>query len=185
MNIQFFKNGFPLSMQVNQDDLFYEVATKYSIKLGLNGEIGNLLFYYNNTQLFPDSGKSLSEYQMSSGAIINVFERGQQQQPMMHNPQPNPNFFNPPPNPAPNSMQMNIIFAIIGRTVLVQGTPDMKFCELVTRFCTKASISPTDQPGFILNSTQLSQEDQRTLRELKLRDQSRIEVVLKKDVIGA
>ena len=185
MNIQLYKDGFAMSMQVQPDELLFEVATKYSVKLGLNGEIDNLNFYFNNQQLHPNSGKSLSEYQIYNGAIINVFERGQQQQPMMHNPQPNPNFFNPSPNPAPNSMQMNIIFAIIGRTVLVQGTPDMKFCELVTRFCTKASISPNDQPGFILNSTQLSQEDQRTLRELKLRDQSRIEVVLKKDVIGA
>ena len=185
MNIQFYKDGFPLTMQVQQDDLLFEVASKYSVKIGLNGVIDNLNFYFNNQPLYPNSGKSLSEYQIYNGAVINVFEKGKQ--PFMPNiPNPNPpNVQFPCSNPGTGPMQMNILFAIIGRNVLVQGTPDMKFCELATRFCTKANISPNDQPGFILNSVQLTQDDQRTLRELKLRDQSRIEVVLKKDVIGA
>ena len=183
MNIQLCKNGFPIQMQVNPDDLFFEVASKYAVKLGLNGDYQNLEFYYNNQKLVPDSGKSLSEYQMYNGSIINVFEKGKPQQPMP-NPFPNPSpIF--PPNPAPGPIQMNILFAIIGRNVLVQGTPDMKFCELATRFCTKADINKTDQPGFILNSIQITPDDQRTLKDLKIRDQSRIEVVLKKDVIGA
>ena len=182
MNIQFYKDGFAMTLQVQPDDFFFEVAGKYSMKLGQG--IDNLNFYYNNQQLFPDSGKTLTEYQIYNGALINVFEKGKQ--PFMPNvPKPNNIPFNPSPNQGSGPMQMNILFAIIGRNVLVQGTPDMKFCELATRFCTKANISPNDQPGFILNSVQLTQDDQRTLRDLKLRDQSRIEVVLKKDVIGA
>ena len=182
MNIQFYKDGFAMTLQVQPDDFFFEVAGKYSMKLGQG--IDNLNFYFNNQQLFPDSGKTLTEYQIYNGALINVFEKGKQ--PFMPNVQkPNNIPFNPSPNQGSGPMQMNILFAIIGRNVLVQGTPDMKFCELATRFCTKANISPTDQPGFILNSVQLTQDDQRTLRDLKLRDQSRIEVVLKKDVIGA
>ena len=183
MNIQLYKDGFAMTLQVQPDDFFFEVASKYSVKIGLNGDIDNLNFYFNNQQLHPNSGKSLSEYQIYNGAIINVFEKGKQSF-MPNNPKPNIPF-NPSPNQGSGPMQMNILFAIIGRNVLVQGTPDMKFCELATRFCTKANISPNDQPGFILNSVQLTQDDQRTLRDLKLRDQSRIEVVLKKDVIGA
>ena len=172
MNIQFYKDGSSLSLKVREDDLLYEVASKYSVKIGLNGEISNLNFYFNNMQIFPDSGKLLSEYQICNGAIINVFEKGKKL------PR-NFNVYHPSDN------LMRILFAIIGRNVIVQGTPDMKFCELAAKFCAKANISPNEQPGFILNSVQLLLEDQRTLRELKLRDQSRIEVVLKKDIIGA
>ena len=179
MNIQFYKDGFPLSMKVQSDDFFFEVASKYSIKLGLNGNIDNLNFYFNNIQLFPSSGKTLSEYQIDNGAIINVFEKGKQ--PFIPKNEFMPRIF----NVYPSDNLMHIRFAIIGRNVIVQGTPDMKFCELAAKFCTKANISPNDQPGFILGSVQINLEDLRTLRELKIRDQSRIEVVLKKDVIGA
>ena len=64
MNIQFYKDGFAMTLQVQPDDFFFEVAGKYSVKLGLNGAIDNLTFYFNNQQLFPDSGKTLTEYQI-------------------------------------------------------------------------------------------------------------------------
>ena len=179
MNIQFYKDGSPLSMQVQKDDLLFEVACRYSVKIGLNGELGNLNFYFNGQQIYPDCGKSLSEYQIYNGAIINVVEKGKQ--PFVPKKEFMPSNF----NVYPSDNLMRILFAIIGRNVIVEGTPDMKFCELAAKFCTKANISPNEQPGFILNSVQLYLEDQRTLRELKLRDRSRIEVLLKKDVIGA
>ena len=179
MNIQFNKDGFIFLMSVQKDDLFFEVASKYSVKIGLNGEIDKLTFYFNDQLILPDSGKSLSEYQIYNGAIINVFEKGKQ--PFIPKNEFMPRIF----NVYPSDNLMNILFAIIGRNVLVQGTPDMKFCELARKFCTKANISPNDQPAFILRSVQLNLEEQRTLSDLKLRDQSRIEVVLKRDVISA
>ena len=180
MNIQFNKDGFILLMSVQKDDLFFEVASKYSVKIGLNGEIDKLTFYFNDQLILPDSGKSLSEYQIYNGAIINVFEK-EGKQPLIPK-----NIFMPRNfNVYPSDNLMDIKFAIIGRNVTVQGTPDMKFCELAAKFCTKADISPNEQPGFILRSEKLKLEDQRTLSNLKLKDQSKIEVVLKSHVIGA
>ena len=80
---------------------------------------------------------------------------------------------------------MNICFSIIGRNVIVQGQSNMKFSELVAKFSIKADIKPEDKATFILNSEQVNGEDPRTLSDLNLHDQSRIEVVLIKDVIGA
>ena len=79
----------------------------------------------------------------------------------------------------------NICFSIIGRNVMVQGQSNMKFSELTAKFCIKADIKPEDKATYILNSQQMDGNDSRTLKELNFHDQSRIEVVLIKDVIGA
>ena len=79
----------------------------------------------------------------------------------------------------------NVVFAVIGRSVMVQGQTNQKFSDLVKKFCTKADVKDTDQPIYILNSQKISPDDSRTLGELNLRDQARIEVTLLKDVIGA
>ena len=93
--------------------------------------------------------------------------------------------FNPMNQMNNQQKYLNIYFSCIGRTIIIQGESNMKFSDLASRFCTKSGFSAADQPKFILNSQQLGLDEPRTLAELNLRDNARIEVVLLKDVIAA
>ena len=183
MNIQFYKDGQPLVMQVSQEDYFAEVVLKYIQKLGLN-DVGNLKFFYNSKQLGLNDAKTLGEHQIYNNAIIQVTTGVPQQMNNNFGAQNQQGFggFNPGNM---GSGQMNIIFVISGRKIMVQGQPTTKFCELAQKFSTKADLKTTDIPKYILNSMQVPPNDQRTLTQLKLRDQSRIEVFLEQEVIGA
>ena len=184
INIQFVKDGSPLFIQANSNDLIAEVVMKYLQKIGMANE-GNLKFFYNSKQLGLYDGKTLSDYQMYNNATIQVTTGFPQ--PMNFVPQqnqPNINQFNPNFGNM-GSAHMNIIFVINGRKIMVQGQPTTKFCELAQRFSTKADLKQNDIPKYILNSMQVPPNDQRTLTQLKLRDQSRIEVFLEQEVIGA
>ena len=181
MNLQFYKDGSPIVMQVNKDECFAEVVLRYLQKLGIN-DVGNLKFYFNSKPLNLFDGKSVEENSLYNNAVIQVSAQAPQQ---MNNPPVNqPGGFNPG-NMGMGSGQMNIIFVISGRKIMVQGQPTTKFCELATKFSTKADLKPTDIPKYILNSMQVPPNDQRTLSQLKLRDQGRIEVFLEQEVIGA
>ena len=185
ISLQFVKDGSPLFMQANSDDLFAEVVMRYLQKLGLN-EVGNLKFFFNSKQLSLTDGKALNEHQMYNNATIQVTTG---LPPQMNNfAQQNPQGGFVGFNPSGGNMgsgQMNIVFVISGRKIMVQGQPTTKFCELAQRFSTKADLKTTDIPKYILNSMQVAPNDQRSLSQLKLRDQSRIEVFLEQEVIGA
>ena len=184
ISVQFYKDGSPLTMQVNQDDNFAEVAFRYLQKLGLN-DVGNLKFYFNNKPLGLFDGKSLNENGIYNNAVIQVTS-GAPPQMNINNPLPqNPQGFGGNFTGNMGSGQMNIIFVISGRKIMVQGQPTTKFCELAQRFSTKADLKQNDVPKYILNSMQVAPNDQRTLSQLKLRDQGRIEVFLEQEVIGA
>ena len=86
---------------------------------------------------------------------------------------------------AGNDNIFNILFTLNGKNITIQGNPNMKFSEVVVKFSTKALVTPDKLPTFFLNSEKVSPDDQRTLSELKLRNYSRIDVVLQKEIIGA
>ena len=185
INVQFYKDGQPLIMQVNQDDIFPEIVLRYIQKLGLN-DPSNLKFYFKSKQLSLNDPKTLVEHQIYNNAVIQVTSGAL---PQMNNfgnqsQQGLGGGFNAG-NMGSGQMNMNIIFVINGRKIMVQGQPSTKFCELAQRFTTKADLKTTDVPKYILNSMQVPPNDQRTLSQLKLRDQSRIEVFLEQEVIGA
>ena len=185
MNIQFYKDGSSIVMQCSQNDVFAEVVLRYIQKLGLN-DVGNLKFFFNSKQLGLYDCKSLAENNLYNNAVIQVTTGVPQQ---MNNPFQNQSGFGGGFNPGNmgggQNMNMNIIFVINGRKIMVQGQQTTKFCELVQKFSVKADLKPTDIPKFILNSMQVPPNDQRTLSQLKMRDQGRVEVFLEQEVIGA
>ena len=178
MNVQFMKDGQPFFFQVKPNDMFAEIALQFLTNLNIQDP--NIKFYYNGKKISLEDGKSFSENQINNGAIIEVTSG---------NPQIAGNF--PPQNPIPQvpqypqNNQLNINFIISGRRIVVQGQPTSKFCELVQKFKTKAALEPNSIPKFIYNSMQIVPTDVRTLSQIKLRDQSRIEVFIEQEVIGA
>ena len=187
MTIQFWKNGQSMSMQVMSTELFAVVALRYMEKLGLTND-ASLKFFYNNEQISLEAGKTINELKMFNGSIVQVTSGNQQ--PQMMNFQPPQNFqnfqnFNQFQQGAGNSNFININFVLNGKKVMVQGQSSDKFCDLATKFSNKAALANDDFPRFIFNSTQISASETKTLNELKLQNQSRIEVFLEKEVIGA
>ena len=82
-----------------------------------------------------------------------------------------------------DDINWNIIFQGNGKIINVQATKDLKFSDLATRFKNKAATN--EVPAFFLNSFKLDENDQRTLAQLGLHNQSKIDVVFTNSVIGA
>ena len=158
VTITFQKDGRSINIQGNQSDMLAEISLKYGQKVGIN-DFSKFNFLHNSKSLNPSTFKSLAELGIYNGAVINVVSA--------------------------QVKYINVCFAIIGKKITIQGESNMKFSELASKFCVKAGITQADQPKFIFNSMQLSAEEPKTLELLGLHDNSKIEVVLLKDVIGA
>ena len=159
LTLSFKKDGRSINIQALQTEMLAEVSLKYCQKVGIN-DISKYTYMINSKPLNPSTYKSLAELGIYNDTVINVVSSQQQQ-------------------------FINICFAIIGRTINIQGELNMKFSDLAKKVCIKGGITPDDQPKFIFNSMQLGLDEPRTLVRLGLKNNSRIEVVLLKDVIGA
>ena len=83
-------------------------------------------------------------------------------------------------------MDMNVCFVKSGVPINMQSNENMMFAELAYKYFGKVGIDQlNDQPKFIFNSKEIKLESGKNLKELEIRNGSRIEVVLKKDIIGA
>ena len=81
----------------------------------------------------------------------------------------------------------NIIFTRNdnGQIVTVQTRSDVMFSEVAFKFCNKAGILGNDKVKFIYNNEELKIESPKSLAELKLRDNAKVEVVMTSTVVGA
>ena len=81
----------------------------------------------------------------------------------------------------------NIIFTRNdnGQIVTVQTTSDVMFSEVAFKLCNKAGILGNDKVKFIYNNEELKIESPKSLAELKLRDNAKVEVVMTSTVVGA
>lgn len=81
---------------------------------------------------------------------------------------------------------MNVTFIKEGQPINMQVVDSMMFAEVAMKYFNKMGIDQTkDQPKFIFNSKELKTDSYKSLAELGIRNMSRIEVVIGKDVIGA
>ena len=84
-----------------------------------------------------------------------------------------------------NAEYMNIVFNCNGgRTVLVQGTKSNKFSELSARFCVKSGMQESEI-SYLLNGQIIHPNKEKTLAQLNLHDQSKIDVVNTGNLVGA
>ena len=188
MNIKFIKEGYPITIQAQADDMFSEVCFKYTQKIGIN-DASNLSFFYNTTKIPFDSFKSLSELNIQNGGIINVLSGNVSNFGNFGNNFGNfGNYGNQPfnGNAGNNAIEyLNISFIVSNRIVNVQGQSDMQFCDLVKKFINKAALDPQDQPKYVLNAVQIPSNSTQTLKELNIKNISKITVFLEKQIIGA
>ena len=78
---------------------------------------------------------------------------------------------------------LNVFFFFEGKTINVQATKNTKFSELSEKFCLLADISDK-HPKFLINSFPVHSTDNRTLAELNISNQSKIDVVFEGEIIG-
>ena len=71
--VQFNLNRDILKIQAKSDDLFAEVALRYLIEAGLN--VNNPpKFFYKSSELVPEAGKTLSDYDIKNMSTIDVIK---------------------------------------------------------------------------------------------------------------
>ena len=148
--------------------------------------MGNMPYNQNygmgNNGFNPWTGNMYGNYNMSPMANaqnnINIVNNNN-----VGNINNNPNVGNM--GNAEDNKYLNIIFTLNGKPVNVQGEKDMKFSQVAQRLMTKAGITEEQLPIFISNSTRIEHNEPKTLSQLNIKDQAKIEVVLQKDVIGA
>ena len=78
---------------------------------------------------------------------------------------------------------LTLIFVCNGTQILIQANSDDLFAEVAFRYLQKVVIS--EDYKFFFNSRELKPNSYKTLAELKMKNYSRIDVVISKDVIGA
>ena len=159
INIIFMKEGSSVNIQSSSNEMLAELIQKYCNIAGFNeNDYQNHNFYYNSKKLFPTEFKSLQELNMSNGSLIKVV----------------PTTF------------LNVFFIFQGKGIMIQGQSDMKFSELVTSFTNKLGVDwSQEEPTYLFNSRRMNPTDQKTLKELNILDQARIDVVLINYIKGA
>ena len=168
LNITFYYKGAPIQIQSTSNVRFCDLyKTKFTVKAG-NPQTPPS-FYFNKEKIDSNETKTLKELKICNQATIQVADDG--------NNNNNNNNNN-------NDQFLNIIFNCQGKSFTVQATESTKMCELSVKFCNKAGF-PGQNPTFIVNSRKIDSTETKTLKELGMRNQAKVEVVFTSEVIGA
>ena len=83
-------------------------------------------------------------------------------------------------------MNIKVCFVKLEVPINMQVTDDMMFSEVAFKYFAKAGIDQVkDQPKFLFNSREIKPDNYKSLKELDIRNMTRINVVLGRDIIGA
>ena len=149
-HIKFNFDGKITKIEAHPDDIFAEVVLKFRelMNMNINEE---LYFLYNAIELNLKDGKSLREYQMISGS--EVFVTG--------------------------NRLINIFFLLDRFKINVFGAPKMKFSDLIYQFFLKCGIDENKRAlySFIYHSHIIQEDYEKTLNELGIGDQCKIDVI--------
>ena len=153
------KEGSSVNIQSSSNEMLAVLMKNYCVKVGLNENDNNKYkFYYGSKELYPGEFKSLQELNISNGSLIKVVPT---------------NF-------------LNVLFIYRGKGIMVQCQSNMKFSELSTYFTGKIGLELSQQePTYLFNSRHINSNEQKTLKELNILDQARIDVVLMNSIVGA
>ena len=141
-----------LVVQTKEDITFSELIIKFCQLLRHNKPY-EYLFYYNSFSISPDSHKTLKELNIKNGTQIDVI-------------------FKNPINVSNSPLTINGL-------IQIKGQKNMKFSDLVNKIFNKETIDEGNL-SFIVNSTRISPYDSRTLKQLKIEQNSKFEVLFGK-----
>ena len=164
LNITFYYKGSPIQIQSTSNVRFCDLyKNKFIVKAGNPQKPPS--FYLNNNRIDSTETKTLGELNISNNAMIQAADDGKS-------------------NSNDNSGFLNIIFNCQGKTISVQATSNTRMCDLAKSFCNKGGYVNKD-PTFIINSKRIESTETKTLKELNIINQAKIEVIFSSEVIGA
>ena len=143
-------------------------------------------FYLNFQEIKADSCKKLSELGMTNYSNVEIKTAMNNQMQQGTGMQPGTGNQTGMGAPGNNGGEeyLNIVFTLAGKFILIQATRNSKFSELTEKLSNKLDVKDK-APTFLLNSRRIEMNDPRTVGQLNLQNNSKIEVVLTADVIGA
>ena len=152
INVFFRIEGKKLVVQTKEDITFSELTLKFCQLSGQNKPY-EYLFYFNSYSISPDSHKTLKELNINNGTQIDVIFK--------------------------NKINESNIPLTINGLIQIKGQKNMKFSDLINKIFNKETINEGNL-SFIVNSTRISAHDTRTLKELKIDQNSKFEVLFGK-----
>ena len=162
LNITFYYKGAHIQIQSTSNARFCDLYTnKFIVKAGSPPKPPS--FYLNGVRIDSTETKTLKELNIGDKAMIQANEDGKSND---------------------NSGFLNIIFICQGKTFPVQATSNDRMCDVSKKFCNKGGFMDKD-PAFIVNSKRIESNETKTLKELNINNQARIDVVFTSEVIGA
>ena len=143
-------------------------------------------FYLNFQEIKADSCKKLSELGMTNYSNVEIKTAMNNQMQQGTGMQPGTGNQTGMGAPGNNGGEeyLNIVFTLAGKFILIQATRNSKFSELTEKLSNKLDVKDK-APTFLLNSRRIEMNDPQTVGQLNLQNNSKIEVVLTADVIGA
>jgi hypothetical protein len=163
LDIIFNYKGSPIHVQSTSETKFCDLYQKFCVKA--DNPQTPPPFYFNNIKIEPNETRTLRELNIGDKATIQTTNVGSQP-------------------PVGNGDFINIIFTCHGKIINFQATRDTKIAELAKRFSAKAG-NPDQVPTFFMNSRSIDINQDKTLKELNINNQAKIDVVFTAQVIGA
>ena len=147
--------NYKIALEANKDTTFSDLSERFCSRVGILNMFPT--YYLGSQKIKSTANQTLSQLNIYKNSEIFVLLEKEK------------NF--------------NVILYCQGRTIIVQGTKNTKFSELSKRFCLLADISDKS-PRYLINSFIVHPTDNRTLAELNVSNQSKIDVVLEGQIIG-
>ena len=172
--------NFVGNMFVNENMLFSDIVKTFNNYHPLKSEDEESFFYFESKPIKSDS--MIKEIGLRNMSIIEII-------PKKLNNNNNPkNKLEETPRNTPednnNNKFLNIVFLTPYKDITVQATKYTKFSEVVRKFFIKIG-NLNINPIFISNSKRIDSDESKTLEELKLTSQSKINVAFAHELLGA
>jgi len=160
ININFNNSGRIIQIKAKKNDIFSNISRKFCEKAALRyNEFPN--YFLGSRKIDSKDNQTLSQLHIHNNSEISVLLSSDNKEEFLH-----------------------IIFSSQGKFISLQESSKTRFCDLSKKYCLKAGIQDKTLV-FLLRSRKIESNDTRTLAELEIKDQSKIEVVFTTEVIGA
>ena len=159
INIKFNYSGSSIPIQAKKNEAFSDISQKFCMKAGIrNNEFPT--YFLGSRKIDSNDNQTLSQLYIPNNSEISVFLSSEGKEEFMF-----------------------ILFRFQDKTIICQGTKKTKFSELCKKFCDKAGIQD-GTPTFLVNSMRVELDETRTLDQLRMYNNIRIDVVLISNIIG-
>lgn len=139
-------------LQANKDTVFSDLSKRFCSQAGILNKVP--IYYLGSKKIDPNDNQTLSQLNIYNNSEISVLLPSEEEE----------EYFN---------VKFNSGF----KTINVQATKNTQFSDLCKRYCNRAEIRNKD-PIYLFNSCVIKSNETRTLAQLNINDESKIDVLL-------